>query len=59
MNITLLLLGIIVLAGVFLGKRATASEQASNDDEDPDQRWAELVSADECDTYWDPKGDDT
>lgn len=59
MNITLLLLGIIVLAGVFLGKRATASEQAPNDDEDPDQRWAELVSADECDTYWDPKGDDT
>lgn len=59
MNFMLLLLGLIVLACVFAGKRATASEQTSNDDEDPDQRWAELTSADECDTYWDPKGDDT
>lgn len=59
MNIMLLLLGIIVLAGVFVGKHSTASEQAPNDEEDPDQRWAELVSADQCDTFWDPPGDDT
>lgn len=59
MNIMLLLLGIIIVAGVFVGKRSTAPEQAPNDEEDPDQRWAELVSADQCDTYWDPPGDDT
>lgn len=59
MNILLLLLGLIVVAGVFAGKRSTASEQVPADEDDADQRWAELVSADQCDTFWDPPGDDT
>jgi len=59
MNIVLFLLGIIVLAGLIAGKRSSADTQSSDDDEDPDQRWAELVSADQCDTFWDPPADDT
>ena len=52
------ILGLIVVAGVFFGGAGQAADPEDEDSLNEDERWAELVSADRCDTYWDPPNDD-
>lgn len=58
MTTILSILGLIAVAGVFFGGASSVADPEDEDNLNEDERWAELVSADRCDTYWDPPNDD-
>lgn len=52
------ILGLIAVAGIFFGGASSVADPEDEYSPNEDERWAELVSADRCDTYWDPPNDD-
>ncbi len=58
MTTILSILGLIAVAGVFFGGASSVADPEDEDNLNEDERWAELVSSDRCDTYWDPPNDD-
>lgn len=59
MQTILSLLGLVAVVGIFVRGVSPVADAAPDDEEqNEDERWAELVSADVCDSYWDPPDDD-
>lgn len=53
-----LFLAIVFAIGGLVGGSSCSARSADKDEDDADEQYAQQVSADQCDSYWDPPGDD-
>lgn len=56
MGVFWVLVAIVVVVAML--SQGEVPPTATDDDDNAEERWAELVSADQCDAYWDPPGEE-